>query len=57
VKANGLVDTADRTSASDQQVSWAQSYEKQMRRFNLTVVSVALVAITWLSDALWHILK
>jgi hypothetical protein len=57
VKANGLVDTADRTSATDQQLSWAQSYEKRMRRFNLTVVSVALVAITWLSIELWHIPK
>jgi hypothetical protein len=57
VKANGLVGTADRTSASNQQVSWAQSYEKQMRRFNLMVVSVAFVALTWLSIVLWHILK
>jgi hypothetical protein len=57
VKANGLVDTADRTSASDQQLSWAQEYEKRMRRFNLMVVSVAFVAITWLSIALWHFLK
>jgi hypothetical protein len=57
VKANGLVDTADRTSAGDQQVSWMQSYEKRMRRFNLMIVSVALVAIAWLSIVLWHIVK
>jgi len=57
VKANGLLHAADGTSASDQQVSWAQSYEKRMRKFNLTIVSVALVAITWLSIVLWHILK
>jgi hypothetical protein len=57
VKANGLVDLAYRTSAADQQVSWAQFYEKRMRRFNLTIISVALVAITWLSVVLWHTLK
>jgi hypothetical protein len=57
VKANGLVDTAHRTSASDQQVSWAQSYEKRMRRFNLGVVSLALVAIIWVSIELWRILS
>jgi hypothetical protein len=57
VKANGLVDTADRTSASDQQLSWAHLYEKRMRKFNLMVVSIALVALTWLSIVLWHILK
>jgi hypothetical protein len=34
VKANGLVDTANRTSVSDQQLTWAQLYEKRMRRFN-----------------------
>jgi hypothetical protein len=57
VKANGLVDAAKRTSVSDQQPSWAQSYEKRMRRFNLTVVSVALVAITWLFIELWNLLR
>jgi hypothetical protein len=55
VKANG--DTADRTSATNQQVSWAQSYEKRMRKFNLMVVSIAFVAITWLFIALWHLLE
>jgi len=57
VKANGLVDTADRTSASDRQLSWAHLYEKRMRKFNLMVVSIALAALTWLSIVLWHILK
>jgi len=57
VKANGLVHTADRTSASDQQLSWAHLYEKRMRKFNLMVVSIAFVALTWLSIVLWHILK
>jgi len=57
VKANGLVGTAKRTSVSEQQLTWAQEYEKRMRRFNLTIVSIAFVAITWLSIALWHFLK
>ncbi len=57
MKTNGLVCTVKRTSASDQQLSWAQEYEKRMRRFNLTVVFVALVALTWLSTVLWHLLR
>jgi hypothetical protein len=57
VKTNGLVCAAKRTSAIEQQLSWAQEYEKRMRRFNLMVVSVAFVAITRLSIALWHFLK
>jgi hypothetical protein len=32
-------------------------YKKRMHRFNLIVVSVAFVAITWLSIALWHLLS
>ena len=57
VKANGLVGTGNRTLESDQQLSWAHAYERRMRRFNLVVVSVAFVAITWLSIALWLFLK
>jgi hypothetical protein len=57
VKANGLVGTAKRTSVSEQQLTWAQEYEKRMRRFNLMVVSVAFVAIAWLSIELWLILR
>ncbi len=56
VKTNGLVCTVKRTSVSNQPLSWAQLYEKRKRRFNLTVVFVALVAITWLSTVLWHLL-
>jgi hypothetical protein len=56
VKANGLLGTANRTLESDQQLSWAHAYKRRMRRFNLMVVSVAFVAITWLSVALWHLL-
>ena len=57
VKVNGLVGTANRTLESDQQLSWAHAYERRMRRFNLVVVSVAFIAITWLSIVLWLFLK
>jgi hypothetical protein len=57
VKTNGLVCTAKRASASEQQLTWAQEYEKRMRRFNLMVVSIAFVAIAWLCIVLCHILK
>jgi hypothetical protein len=38
---------------SDQQLSWAQLYEKRMRRFNLIGVSVAIVAIIGESIVWW----
>jgi hypothetical protein len=50
---NGLVCTVKRTSVSNQQLRWAQLYEKRVHRFNLTVVFVGLIAIIWLSIALW----
>jgi hypothetical protein len=56
VKANGLVGTANRTLESDQQLN-SHAYERRMRRFNLMVVSVAFVAITWLSIVWWLFLK
>jgi hypothetical protein len=57
VKTNGLVGTPNRTPVSDQQLSWAQLYERRMRRFNLIVVSIAFVAISWLSVVLWLFLR
>jgi hypothetical protein len=51
-----MVEKAHRTLASDEPASWAQFYEKRMRRFNLAIVLLALVAITWLSNELWQIL-
>jgi hypothetical protein len=57
VKTKGLVCTAKRPSAIEQQLSWAQEYETRMRKFNLMIVSIAFFALTWLSIALWHILK
>jgi hypothetical protein len=57
VKTKGLVCTAKRTSAIEQQLGWAQEYEKRMRKFNLMIVSMACVALTWLSIVLWHVLK
>jgi hypothetical protein len=57
VKTKGLVCTAKRTSAIEQQLGWAQEYGKRMRKFNLMIVSMAFVALTWLSIVLWHILK
>jgi hypothetical protein len=54
VKADESVDAANRTSVSDQQFSWAQLYEKRMRRFNVIVV---FVAITSLSIVWWLVFK
>jgi hypothetical protein len=57
VKTKGLVCTAKRTSAIEQQLGWAQEYGKRMRKFNLMIVSMAFVALTWLAIVLWRILK
>jgi hypothetical protein len=57
VKANGLVGTANRTPENNQQLSWADAYQRRMRRFNLLVVSMAFIAITWLSVVLWLFVK
>jgi hypothetical protein len=57
VKTKGLVCTAKRTSAIEQQLSWARKYEIRMRKFNVMIVSIAFAALTWLSIVLWHILK
>jgi hypothetical protein len=52
MKANGFGGTAKRTPVKGREVSWTQSYEGRMRRFNLEVVLAALIAlallITWL---------
>ncbi|HEV3064019.1 MAG TPA: hypothetical protein VGX93_01700 [Chthoniobacterales bacterium] len=31
-----------------QELSWAQVYQRRMRRFNLEIISVALIALTLL---------
>ena len=36
---------ARRYSAKVGEISWAQAYEKRMRRFNLEIISVALIAL------------
>jgi hypothetical protein len=52
MKANGFGGTAKRTPVKGREISWTQSYEGRMRRFNLEVVLAALIAlallITWL---------
>jgi hypothetical protein len=52
MKANGFGRTAKRTPVKGREISWTQAYEGRMRRFNLEVLLVALIAlallITWL---------
>jgi hypothetical protein len=48
MKANGLASTAKRTPVKGREDSWTQAYEIRMRRFNLEVVLVALIAIALL---------
>ena len=45
MKAKGLGRTAKRTAPEDREIGWAQAYEKRMRRFNVEVVLVALLAL------------
>jgi len=37
---------ARRTPVKGAEISWAQAYERRMRRFNLEVILVALSALT-----------
>jgi cytoskeletal protein RodZ len=54
MKPNGSAGMARPTpQVLSQQLSWAEAYEKRMRRFNLKVVLAALGAIGWLSVAWW----
>jgi len=46
----GLVGTTRRTSVSGGEGSWAQAYERRMRRFNLEVISAALLALALLIE-------
>jgi len=40
-----LIDAARRNPLRDGEISWAQAYERRMRRFNLEVISFALIAL------------
>jgi len=52
MKAKGLGRTAKQTAPEDREIGWAQAYEKRMRRFNVEVVLVALLALI-LAVAFW----
>jgi hypothetical protein len=47
-----LIDTARQTISRDRETSWAQAYERRMRRFNLEVISFALIALVILTQFL-----
>jgi hypothetical protein len=36
---------ARRCPARDGEISWTQAYERRMRRFNLEIISVAIIAL------------
>src|SRR5271165_3007616 len=46
VKAHGLIGPARRTQVRGREINWAQAYKRRMRRFNLEVISVGLIALT-----------
>jgi hypothetical protein len=52
---------AKHAPAKRTEISWAQAYEKRMRRFNLEVILVALSALTisiaWLFITWWFFSK
>jgi hypothetical protein len=47
-----LIGAADRNPAGHGEISWAQAYGRRMRRFNLEVISVALIALVILIELL-----
>jgi len=48
MKANGFGRTAKRTPVKGREISWTQAHEGRMRRFNLEVLLVALIALAFL---------
>ena len=46
MKLDGSSSPTKRTPVSGGEISWAQLYERRMRRFNLEVILVALSALT-----------
>jgi hypothetical protein len=40
-----LNDVARPYPAGNREISWAQAYQRRMRRFNLEILSVALIAL------------
>jgi len=52
-----LIDTRRRTPVRVREISWAQTYGRRMRRFNLEVISALLIAlallIAWFITASW----
>ena len=57
MKGNGLIAAARGSPVKDGEISWAQAYERRMRRFNLDVILFAFFALTllinWLIIAWW----
>ena len=54
VKANGLVGSVRPSSVKAREISWTKAYESRMRRFNLEVVLVALIALALLIGWLFN---
>ena len=48
MKTNGLVSTAKQSLVKSRESRWTQAYDSRMRRFNLEVVLVALIALALL---------
>ena len=61
VKAHGWIDAPRLIPVRDGEISWAQAYERRMRRFNLEVIVLALSALTiltaWLFIVEWALFK
>ena len=47
-----LIGAVRRTPVRNGEISWAQEYERRMRRFNLEVISFALIALVILTEFL-----
>jgi hypothetical protein len=56
-----LIGTASRTPMRVREISWAHTYERRMRRFNLEVIFAALIALTlliaWLFIVEWALFQ
>lgn len=61
VKVDGISGAVRRTPVMVEETSWAKTYQKRMRRFNLEVVVLALgtlpILIAWIFVAWWAFSK
>jgi hypothetical protein len=45
VRDDGLLNTLRRSPLRSEEIDWLEAYDRRMRRFNLTVILIAAIAV------------